>query len=234
MVALAPDAFLASRADARADALEDNGFALVELLIVVAIIGILAAIASGGLLRARLSGNEASALGSLRAIQSAQSTFSSTCGGDGFAQSLEDLAKPGLGSTQGFISPDLASNGVVKSGYYANVSPDMSATTVTVASRTCNGSSADAVSSFFAEAHPVVIGGKGQRSFAIDARRDRQDAYVARMREKMRKTVWQNAACTAFYRKNMTEEVTSLSPEPVTGFILSRKWFRMSDYRLLR
>ena len=43
-----------------------------------------------------------------------------------------------------------------------------------------------------------------------------------------------NATCTAFYRKNMTEEVTSLSPEPVTGFILSRKWFRLSDYRLLK
>jgi hypothetical protein len=46
----------------------------------------------------------------------------------------------------------------------------MSATTVTVASRTCNASAADAVSAFFAEAHPVVIGGTGQRSFAIDVR----------------------------------------------------------------
>jgi hypothetical protein len=69
---------------------------------------------------------------------------------------------------------------------------------------------------------------------AIDARRDLQDAYVAGMRRKMRKTVWQTATCTAFYRKNMTEEVTSLSPEPVTGFILSRKWFRLGDYRLLK
>jgi cation diffusion facilitator CzcD-associated flavoprotein CzcO len=69
---------------------------------------------------------------------------------------------------------------------------------------------------------------------AIDARRELQDAYVAGMRRKMRRTVWQNATCTAFYRKNMTDEVTSLSPEPVTGFILSRKWFRLSDYRVLR
>lgn len=69
---------------------------------------------------------------------------------------------------------------------------------------------------------------------AIDARRDRQDAYMAGMRRKMRATVWQNAACTAFYRKNMTGEVTSLSPEPVTGFILSRKWFRLGDYRVMR
>ena len=54
------------------------------------------------------------------------------------------------------------------------------------------------------------------------------------MTRKMQKTVWQNATCTAFYRKNMTEEATSLSPEPVTGFILSRKWFCMSDYHQLK
>jgi cation diffusion facilitator CzcD-associated flavoprotein CzcO len=69
---------------------------------------------------------------------------------------------------------------------------------------------------------------------AIDAKRNLQDEYVAEMREKMQKTVWQNATCTAFYRKNMTEEVTSLSPEPATGFIFSRKWFRLSDYHLLK
>lgn len=69
---------------------------------------------------------------------------------------------------------------------------------------------------------------------AIDARQDLQDAYVRRMREKMQHTVWQNATCTAFYRRNMTEEVTSLSPEPVTGFILSRKWFQLKDYRIIR
>jgi len=69
---------------------------------------------------------------------------------------------------------------------------------------------------------------------AIDAKQHLQDAYVAEMREKMQKTVWQNATCTAFYRKNMTEEVTSLSPEPVTGFIFARRWFRLSDYNALK
>jgi len=69
---------------------------------------------------------------------------------------------------------------------------------------------------------------------AIDAKQNLQDEYVAKMKQKMDKTVWQHGSCRAFYRKNMTGEVTSLSPEPVLTFIFSRKWFRLSDYHLLK
>lgn len=68
---------------------------------------------------------------------------------------------------------------------------------------------------------------------AIDVKPEVQKAYVAGVQKLLQRTVWQTGDCHAFYRKNMTGVVTSLSPESMVHFIFSRQRFRLSDYQLL-
>jgi prepilin-type N-terminal cleavage/methylation domain-containing protein len=135
-----------------------RGFSLIELLIVVAIILIIAAIAIPNLLRSRMAANEASAVGSLRTINTAEVTYSTTYPNVGFATALTNLGgvAPCTTATSGSacLIDDVLSTVGVKSGYQFTAPGTAGAGGLIV--------------TYTATAVPSVPGQTGQRAFFTD------------------------------------------------------------------
>jgi prepilin-type N-terminal cleavage/methylation domain-containing protein len=139
----------------------DDGFTLVELLFVAAIIALLAAIAVPSLIRARISGNETSALSSLRVVNIAQACYAASCGNDGFATSLGVLATRPAGATEAFLPAELAGTAPVKAGYQFSLASGAGSLP---APPDCNGTATQ--TAYVAAAIPQWYGVTGGRSFA--------------------------------------------------------------------
>jgi len=143
----------------------EKGFSLIELLIVVAIILIIAAIAIPNLLRSRMAANEASAVGSIRTINTAQVTYNSTYN-DGFSPNLATMGGPaGAAATcnQAELIDPLLSAGQ-KTGYTFVVGPG--SVPVTTVPAGCGGPGN--VDGYTVTGTPVSVGTTGQRAFCSD------------------------------------------------------------------
>lgn len=142
------------------------GFTLVELLIVLAIVGVVVSVGMAGFRAARVRGNETAAVAALTAINQAQVAFAQACGHGRFAPSLSALGTPMPTTGRGFLSPDLTvGDTVVKTGYLF-----VMAGTEAVDSRpSCTG--VMPVAGYRVTADPIVPGSTGDRFFASNGDR---------------------------------------------------------------
>ncbi len=142
-----------------------RGFALIDLIFVCGIIGVLASIALPRLTLAKAAAGTASAIGSMRAINSAELTFALTCGAGFYAPNLSTLGTAPPGSREPFIGGGLgAADTVTKSSYRVQVQ----ATPFAQAPLTCNGlADGEAGQGYKAAADPLDP--RNPRYFATNA-----------------------------------------------------------------
>ena len=143
----------------------ERGFALIDLVFVCGMIGVLTSIAMPRMLLARQTAGASSAVGALRAINSAQLSYAFTCGNGFYAPNLSTLGTSPTGSGEAFVPPSLGyADAINQSGYRIQ----MTGTPVASAPATCNGLGVgEATQGFKAAADPLEAPNK--RYFATNA-----------------------------------------------------------------
>jgi type IV pilus assembly protein PilA len=131
-----------------------NGFSLIELLIVVAIILVIAAIAIPSLIRSKMAANESSAVGTLRTINTASVSYASSYG-VGYPAALSDLAPSTSPSSTAADLVDAVVVTGIKSGYTFSYAPGAA------------GASGE-ILTYSITADPIAPGSSGQRGFFTD------------------------------------------------------------------
>ncbi|MEX2270051.1 MAG: hypothetical protein WD690_01180 [Vicinamibacterales bacterium] len=150
----------------------------IELLTAAAVVAIIAVIAVPGLLRSRMSGNEAAAIGSLRAIVSAETAYASACGRNRYAPAFATLGLPAPGGGEPYLPPELAVAVPELNGYRFTLS---AAAGAIAGPADCNGT--PTTTGYYATAVPIRYLKSGGRSFAVDTAG----------------TIWQNPSAAAPY-----------------------------------
>jgi type IV pilus assembly protein PilA len=146
---------------------KQEGFTLIDMLFVVALIGLVSTLAIPGLMRARGAAQSASALGTIRLVNSAQLSFAITCGVGFYAPNFPTLAVAPPSAPEAFLAPELATGATfIKSGY--NFS--MAGTPLASAPPSCNGLAAGAAVPGYALVADQLDGVAGQgRHFGTNA-----------------------------------------------------------------
>ena len=131
-----------------------SGFTRTELLIAAVIVAVIATIAVPGLRRSRMAGNEAAAIGALRAIGAAETAYAAGCGQNRYTTSLTTLSS---------LPTELASTAPELRGYRLALAPAQGAI---AGGPDCQGRPTS--TGFYASATPLAFGSSAMRAFAVN------------------------------------------------------------------